>query len=426
MGAMTRLPVRTNADVHLADAFGEPGCPLCRERERAEDAWLESILAESVNDIPFRQALDAARGFCGRHAAAVLDADRRRAGSLGAAILLRAALVPRLRELEAVHAARGWSRTRRMTEAARPPACPACERSAHTDAGRAESVVKLTADPAWAEAVAAAPVCLEHLVALMGVRPAPSAWAAVEERQLARLGELRDLLDGYSHTSSYDRRQRQTDAQRASPDLAAALLAGGAVTAVPEAADVASSASATPPDARAVVLTGAYGSGKTTTAIEIADRLDAAGVPSAAIDLDWLGWHSAPGIDEHEDPRLTLANLAAMRAIYFEAGVRSFVLAWRVRDAGHLERLRDVLRMPATVVRIDVPIEVIEHRLGGDPNGSRADDLRVATADLAAAADQAFRGLVRRRGSPGGGDRRRDPGAPRLDRVIPEPLAAVR
>ena len=87
---MTRLPVRTSADVHLADAFGEPGCPLCRERDRAEAAWLESILAESVNDVPFRQALDAGRGFCGRHAAAVLDADRRRAGSLGAAILLRA------------------------------------------------------------------------------------------------------------------------------------------------------------------------------------------------------------------------------------------------------------------------------------------------------------------------------------------------
>ena len=113
-----------------------------------------------------------------------------------------------------------------MTEAARPPACPACERSAHTDAGRAESVVKLTADPAWAEAVATAPVCLEHLVALMGVRPAPAAWAAVEERQLARLAALRDLLDGYSHTSSHDRRHRQTAEQRASPDRASALLGG--------------------------------------------------------------------------------------------------------------------------------------------------------------------------------------------------------
>ena len=300
---MTALPVRTNADVHLADAFGAPGCPLCRERERAEAAWLESILAESVNDIGFRQGLDAARGFCGRHAAAVLDADRRRAGSLGAAILLRASLVPRLRELEAVHDARGWSRARRMTEAARPPDCPACERSARTDAGRAESVVKLTADPAWAEAVASAPVCLEHLLALMAVRPAPAAWTAVEERQLARLTGLADLLDGYSHTSSYDRRDRQTGAQRAAPDQASAVLAGGTPDADsatpgrrrPRPPTAAGDPPASPPEARAVVLTGVYGSGKSTAAVEIADRLEAAAVPSAVIDVDWLGWYSVPG-----------------------------------------------------------------------------------------------------------------------------------
>ncbi|HEY4190477.1 MAG TPA: DUF6062 family protein [Candidatus Limnocylindrales bacterium] len=379
---MTRLPVRTNADVHLADAFGAPGCPLCRERSRAQAAWLESILAESVNDIPFRQALDAARGFCGHHAAEILDADRRRAGSLGAAILLRATLVPRLRELEAVHAARGWARTRRMTEAARPPACPACERSARTDAGRAESVVHLTADAAWAEAVAAAPVCLEHLVALMAVRPAPAAWSTVEERQLARLGALRDLLDAYSHTSSHDRRHRQTDAQRASPDQASALLAGG--SAAPSTTPVAIDRPASPPDARAVVLTGVYGSGKSTTAVEIASRLEAAGVASAVIDVDWLGWYSVPGgWDEHDDPRLTLANLAAMRAMYLEAGVRSFVLAWRIRDAAQLNRLRETLAMPLSVIRLEAPLEVIERRLASDPTTSRADDLAVAAADIA-------------------------------------------
>lgn len=390
---MTGLPVRTNADIHLADAFALPGCPLCRERDRAEAAWLESILAESVNDIPFRQGLDAARGFCGRHAAAVLDADRRRAGSLGAAILLRASLVPRLRELEAVQAARGWSRTRRMTEAARPPACPACERSARTDAGRAESVVKLTAGPAWAEAVASAPVCLDHLLALMAVRPAPAAWSAVETRQLARLAGLAELLDGYSHTSSHDRRHRQTNAQRAAPDQASAVLAGGTPdgdAATPRRptsrrATVAVDAPVSPPDARAVVLTGVYGAGKSTTAVEIADRLEAADVPSAVIDVDWLGWYSVPGGgDEHDDPRLTLANLAAMRATYLGAGVRLFVLAWRIRDAAQLDRLRETLRMPLAVVRLDVPLEVIERRLAPDPTASRADDLAVAAADLAA------------------------------------------
>ena len=94
------------------------------------------------------------------------------------------------------------------------------------------------------------------------------------------------------------------------------------------------------------------------------------------IDVDWLGWYSVPGgWDEHEDPRLTMANLAAMRATYLGAGVRSFVLAWRIRDAGQLERLREALRMPLAVVRLEAPLEVIGRRLAPDPTASRADDL---------------------------------------------------
>jgi hypothetical protein len=382
-----RLPVRTGADVHLADALGLPGCPLCRERGRTEVSYLESILAESVNDVPFRQALDAARGFCGRHAAEILDADRRRAGSLGAAILLRATLAPRLRELEAATSSNGRGRARRVHDAARPPACPACERAARADAGVAESLVRHTADPAWADAVAGAPVCLDHLLALMAVRSAPPAWAAVEARQLARLTDLRDRLDAYAHTSSHDRRHRQTEAQRASPDEAAAVLAGrrrpmpDATAHAPDASDT---TAAIPADARAVLLSGVYGTGKSTTAVELVDRLDTAGVPAAAIDLDWLNWFGAPiDWDEHEDPRIGNSNLAAMRANYLEVGVRSFVLAGTVRSDAQLAGVRAALGVPLAVVRLDAPPEVIRARLSGDPNASRADDLEVATRDLA-------------------------------------------
>ena len=127
---MTRLPARSGADIHLADAFEAPGCPVCRELDRVESAYLESILAESVDDVGFRGTLMGCEGHCAGHSRAVLDADRRRSGSLGAAILLRASLLTRLRDLEAVHAARGWNRTKRLAEAARPPACPACYRLA--------------------------------------------------------------------------------------------------------------------------------------------------------------------------------------------------------------------------------------------------------------------------------------------------------
>jgi hypothetical protein len=219
------LPATSIADVHLADSFAGPGCPLCAEVARADTQWLESILAESVNDIPFRQAFDASRGFCRRHAREVLDADRRRSGSLGAAILLRASLGARLGEIEAAHAARGRARARRADLAARRPACPGCAREAATEAWLASAVIRLAADPAWSAAAGEAPFCLDHVIALLRERGGSPGWAAAEEQQVARLRGLRDLLEGYAHTSSHDRRHLQTGEQQAAVDLVADLLA---------------------------------------------------------------------------------------------------------------------------------------------------------------------------------------------------------
>ena len=224
---MSTLPVRTGADAHLASSFDLPGCPLCRERSRTEAAYLESILAESVLDVGFRRLLDEARGFCGAHSRSILGSDRRATGSLGASILLRASLVARLRDLEAVHGSGGRTRGRRVSEAARPPACPACARVASADAILAAGLVAMTEDARWAEASAAAPFCLDHLVLLVGVRPAPAWWLPVEARQLDRLRRLRDRLDAFAHASAHDRSHLQTDDARASVQEASDVLGGG-------------------------------------------------------------------------------------------------------------------------------------------------------------------------------------------------------
>ena len=227
-----------------------------------------------------------------------------------------------------------------------------------------------------AEAVAAAPFCLEHLVALVDRRSVPDWWPPIEERQLERLRELRDRLDRFAHASAHDRRHLQTPDQVASVDEAADLLGGpsrapGSLTA--------------PPGARTLLVTGVYGAGKTTVAVELSDRLAAAGDAVAAIDLDWLGWYEAPvAWDEHEDPRMTLRNLAALRDAYLEVGVRTFILAGAAREASAVERLRAVMRTGFEVVRLEVDADTIRARLGGDPNASRGDDLAVALADLAA------------------------------------------
>lgn len=220
------LPVHSGADIHLADAFASDGCPLCRERDRTEAAYLESVLSESVNDIGFRQGLDQARGFCPAHSRAILRADRRRSGSLGAAILLRATLSVRLRELEAVHRSGGRTRSKRIEAVARPPACPACVRLAVTEAALVDSLMRLVEEAPWADAAAGGQFCLDHLLALLSHRPAPSTWPSIESRQLERLGGIRDDLEAYAHASSHDRRHLITDVHRASVDAAADLLAG--------------------------------------------------------------------------------------------------------------------------------------------------------------------------------------------------------
>ncbi len=224
---MQHLPARTGADVHLAEAFGLPGCPLCREQARTQAAHISSILDESVNDVPFRQRLDAGGGFCGIHARAVLAADRRGSGGLGAAILLRATLVSRLRDLDAAQEAMALTRRRRMREAARPAACPICARLAAADDIVVAGLVRLAEHPAWAAAAAGAPFCLAHVTRLMDRRSVPAWWGPVEARQLERLRDLRDRLDGFAHTASADRRHLRTDPQRQALGEVADLLGGG-------------------------------------------------------------------------------------------------------------------------------------------------------------------------------------------------------
>ena len=52
-------------------------------------------------------------------------------------------------------------------------------------------------------------------------------------------------------------------------------------------------------DAEAVLVTGAFGTGKTSTIEEIADILEARGVRYGAIDLDWLSWFDPGSGGDH-------------------------------------------------------------------------------------------------------------------------------
>ena len=129
-------------------------------------------------------------------------------------------------------------------------------------------------------------------------------------------------------------------------------------------------------------------------AAEIADLVEGE-LPYAALDLDWLAWFDAmDGSPEHEVGDVGLKNLSDVVRNYLDAGVRLFLIADAVRDAAELSLLEAALSMPVTVVRLAVPIEVIEARLGADATTGRQDDLRRAREWVATGQGTGFEDLV--------------------------------
>jgi energy-coupling factor transporter ATP-binding protein EcfA2 len=138
-------------------------------------------------------------------------------------------------------------------------------------------------------------------------------------------------------------------------------------------------------EAEGVLLTGVYGSGKSSVAKEIAYLLEQRGEPYALLDLDYLSWAGDGTSDRASEFGLMLENLAAVAANYRRAGIRRFVLAYFVRSPGEVQGVREALGLPLRVARLTVRLPEIERRLAGDVTSGRRDDLRAAAASIAAA-----------------------------------------
>ena len=143
--------------------------------------------------------------------------------------------------------------------------------------------------------------------------------------------------------------------------------------------------------AEGVLITGVYGSGKSSVAAEIAHLLEQSRRPYALLDLDYLAWG---GIDDVAAYFLMLRNLTAVAGTYREAGVDTFVVAWFVRDDGALRAVREAAGVPLRVVRLTVPLDDIRQRLATDPTAGRAHDLRAAAAQITASQGAGLEDLV--------------------------------
>ena len=143
-----------------------------------------------------------------------------------------------------------------------------------------------------------------------------------------------------------------------------------------------------------VLLTGVYGSGKSSVAEEIACLLEQKGEPYALLDLDYLSWAGTGPDDRAAEFALMLQNLTAVAANYRQAGIRLFVLAYFVRSPGEVQGVRDALGLPLRIARLTVPLPVIEQRLASDVTTGRRDDLRKAASSIAAAVGAGVEDMV--------------------------------
>jgi len=137
--------------------------------------------------------------------------------------------------------------------------------------------------------------------------------------------------------------------------------------------------------AEGVLLTGVYGSGKSSVAEEIAYLLQQRGEPYALLDLDYLSWAGTGTSDRASEFGSMVQNLAAVAANYRQAGIRLFVLAYFVRSPGEVREMRKALGLPLRAAHLTVRLPDIEQRLASDVTSGRRDDVRAAAAPIAAA-----------------------------------------
>jgi hypothetical protein len=145
-----------------------------------------------------------------------------------------------------------------------------------------------------------------------------------------------------------------------------------------------------PHSPRGVLITGVFGSGKSSVAAEISYLLEQQDELYALLDLDYLGW-----VGDHETGQaMMLRNLAAIAPNYLGLGVTTFVAAYFVRDQAALHGIKEALGVPLQVVRLAVPLQDIEHRLAADVTTGRRDDLRDAAVSIAASEGVGVEDLV--------------------------------
>lgn len=222
----------------LLEAFGQPGCPVCRLTHRAVKHAMESIDYEYVNDPGFRREVEGAWGFCPAHANQWLAHTRVLSTALvydGVLKHIEATLKqlePSQRGggvlglLERLNLTTGVTSDREcdlLTPVGRCPFCRICDEMSAT---AITALLSGLTEPAFRTAYAqSATLCVPHLRQAL-CRAGPEEFAILREVALARLRELRLQLHEIIRKHDYRYRHELAGAERGAAQRAVHQVAG--------------------------------------------------------------------------------------------------------------------------------------------------------------------------------------------------------
>ena len=119
-----------------------------------------------------------------------------------------------------------------------------------------------------------------------------------------------------------------------------------------------------------LLLVGTVGSGKTALGVEIGDISAASGIPTAVIDLDWLGWLASKNHIGDAVHDLIVGNLDQVWPNFKAAGAERIVLMRTLASRSEADALLAAIPdVDMTVVRLTVPPEIVAERLRSRDTG---------------------------------------------------------
>jgi hypothetical protein len=201
-----RKPRRHAGEHDLIEAFGQPGCPVCRLATEAVDAYLTSVCYEQVNDLDLREQLRSAGGFCRAHAERFI---RQRLGQLAAAIVYRDVLNTARKRLAGGTGLRGRSKLAALFSGGRgrndgrtAPPCPGCQVEAEAEGRYLSALRNRLRDPDVRERYQSGDgLCLPHID--QALEAGDDGAQAVAEAAVAMLGTIVGELDEYIRKHDY-------------------------------------------------------------------------------------------------------------------------------------------------------------------------------------------------------------------------------